>query len=183
MMSLVETIANLDKSLDLHAARLLILINAFTNTGGESTVQGLTKLAKLDFLLRYPVMLERALIVKGRSTRDVGLEDYERQNVESEMVRYRFGPWDHKYRTLLNYLVAKGLVTINVEGRTVVIALTDAGSDCAHALTADDSFEQYTRRSKILKTHFDLTATNLMKFIYDTFPEIISLRSGASIPT
>ena len=144
-------------------------------------VEGLTKLAKLDFLLRYPTMLERALSARGRSTRDVIVEDHERHSVESAMVRYRFGPWDHRYRVFLNVLVAKGLATLSVEGKKVVISLTAEGRDLAKKLSESIEFEQYTRRAQILKKHFDLTATNLMRLIYDTFPEILSLRSNAPI--
>jgi len=56
-MDVVEAIAELDTEPDLHAARLLVLISAFSGAGHEDAVEGLTKLAKLDFLLRYPVML------------------------------------------------------------------------------------------------------------------------------
>jgi hypothetical protein len=182
-MNLVETVADLDQKPELHAARLLILLNAFAGAKGDGYVEGLTKLAKLDFLLRYPVMLQRSLEAKGRSIRKVQLEDHECHSVESKMVRYRFGPWDHRYRLFLNILVAKGLASISVEGRTVVISLTETGRKYATALSEEPVFEQYARRSNLLKRHFDLTATNLMKFIYDTFPEVVSLRSGASIPT
>lgn len=178
-MDLVRTLADLDESPELHAARLLILLSAFAEDG--KSIEGLTKLAKLDFLLRYPVMLERALEAKGRSTREAQVEDYERYSVESQMVRYRFGPWDHRYREFLNILVAKGLASISIEGRMVVITATKQGQDRAKQLTATHTFEHYTRRAKLLKRHFDMTATNLMRFIYDTFPEIISLRSNASI--
>lgn len=182
-MDLVETIAELDAAPQLHAARLLVLISAFAGEDQAEAVEGLTKLAKLDFLLRYPVMLERALEVKGRTTRDVQLEDHERLSVESEMVRYRFGPWDHRYREFLNILVGKGLVFVSVEGRKVVIAPTDQGRAVAAELSADPVFEDYSRRSTLLKRHFDLQATNLMRFIYETFPEVVSLRSNERIPT
>ncbi len=39
-------------------ARLLLLIDAFSQ--GGSTLQGRTKLAKLDFLLRYPAFFHKA---------------------------------------------------------------------------------------------------------------------------
>lgn len=182
-MDFVRTVADLDQSPELHAARLLLLLDAFAEDGQGGAIEGLTKLAKLDFLLRYPVMLERALEAKGRSTRDVRLEDHERHSVESEMVRYRFGPWDHRYREFLNILVAKGLVSISVEGRKVVIAATEVGKHRARQLAADELFEQYSRRARLLHRHFDMTATNLMRFIYDTFPEIVSLRSNAPIFT
>lgn len=182
-MDLVETIAELDSQPDLHVARLLMLILAFSNAEQGDAVEGLTKLAKLDFLLRYPVMLERALGAKGRSTRDVQLKDHERLSVESEMVRYRFGPWDHRYREFLNILVGKGLVTVRVEGRTVMICLTECGRAVASELSASPEFQDYMRRSSLLKRHFDVQATTLMRFIYETFPEVVSLRSNERIPT
>ena len=182
-MDLVETIAELDAEPDLHAARLLVLISAFSGPGQAAAVEGLTKLAKLDFLLRYPVMLERALAAKGRSTYDVQLEEHERLSVESQMVRYRFGPWDHRYREFLNVLVGKGLVTVNVEGRKVVIALTERGYILALELSGSPEFQDYARRSRLLKRHFDVQATTLVRFIYETFPEVISLRSNERIPT
>lgn len=182
-MDLVEIVAELDAEPDLHAARLLVLISAFSGANRDDAVEGLTKLAKLDFLLRYPVMLERALAAKGRSTREVQLEDHERLSVESEMVRYRFGPWDHRYREFLNILTGRGLVIVTVEGRKVVVALTERGRTLAAALTESPHFQDYARRSSLLKRHFDLQATTLMRFIYDTFPEVVSLRPNARIPT
>lgn len=182
-MDVVQVVADLDQSVDLHAARLLLLLAAFAEEGQVGAIEGMTKLAKLDFLLRYPVMLERALEAKGRSTREVRLEDHERYSVESEMVRYRFGPWDHRYREFLNILVAKELVSISLEGRKVIIALTRQGQDLVQQLAAQEVFEQYSRRARLLKRNFDMTATNLMKFIYDTFPEIITMQSNTPIPT
>lgn len=181
-MDLVQTVADLDQSPKLHVARLLILLNAFEEDGQGGAIEGLTKLAKLDFLLRYPVMLERALEAKGRSTREVQLEDHERQSVESEMVRYRFGPWDHRYREFLNILVAKGLTSVSIEGRKVVITITEQGRESARQLAAQELFVQYSRRARLLKRHFDMTASTLMRFIYDTFPEIVTLRSNQPIP-
>jgi hypothetical protein len=182
-MDFVRAVADLDQSPELHVARLLLLLEAFAEDNQSGAIEGLTKLAKLDFLLRYPVMLERALEAKKHSTREVQLEDHERYSVESEMVRYRFGPWDHRYREFLNILAAKGLVSISIEGRKVVIAITEPGQNLAQQLAANKVFEPYVRRAHLLKRHFDLTATTLVKFIYDTFPEIISLRSNAPIDT
>lgn len=183
MIDFVQTVADLDHSVELHVARLLLLLDAFAEDKQDGAIEGLTKLAKLDFLLRYPVMLERALEAKGRTTRDVQLELHERQSVESKMVRYRFGPWDHRYRMFLNILAAKGLATVDIDGRKVVITPTENGRRLAHQLASDTAFEPYARRAKILKRHFDIAATNLMRFIYDTFPEIVSLRSNSAIPT
>ncbi|MBU1737092.1 MAG: hypothetical protein KKG35_03050 [Proteobacteria bacterium] len=182
-MDIVKMVADLDQSPDLHMARILILLDAFAEDDQCGAIEGLTKLAKLDFLLRYPVMLERALEAKGCSTRDIHLDDHERHSVESKMVRYRFGPWDHRYRELLNILIAKGLTNISIEGRTFVIVSTEMGRNKAQQLAEEEMFKPYARRAKLLKRRFDLTATNLMRFIYETFPEIISLKSNSPIPT
>lgn len=181
MMDLVKEIANLDQFPELHTARILILMSAFDGERGDGSIDGLTKLAKLDFLLRYPVMLQRALEAKNVSIKDVRLEEHEKECIESEMVRYRFGPWDYRYRSFLNILVSKGLATVSIKGRTVVLSLSPKGRKHAELLASDSNFEPYVRRSKLLKRHFDLTATNLMRFIYEKFPEIVSLRSGARI--
>lgn len=181
-MDLVRSLAELDDLPAGHLARLLILLRAFAGSDGASRIDGLTKLAKLDFLLRYPVMLERALQAKGKSTRDVQLEDQERHSVESEMVRYRFGPWDHRYRMLINILISKGLAATSIEQRTVAIGLTQHGLRIADLLSAEPDFEPYAIRASLLRRHFDMTATNLMRFIYETFPEILTLRSNSPIP-
>lgn len=183
MIDIVEAVVDLDDAVDLHAARLVLLLNAFADADAPGQIAGLTKLAKLDFLLRYPVMLQRALEAKGKAIRDVKLQEHERTSVESEMVRYRFGPWDHRYREIINALTAKDLTTISIEGRTVVIALTRKGRDIADRLAADPLFEPYHRRSKMLRRHFDVTSTTLMRFIYKTFPEIVTLRSNQPIQT
>jgi hypothetical protein len=181
VMDYVEMLADLDEQPVLHKSRLLLLLYAFAGENNKGAVEGITKLAKLDFLLRYPTMLKHALEVKGASTRNLSIEDHELYSVESEMVRYRFGPWDHRYRLYLNLLVGEGLIKVISEGRKVVIALTYNGFVFANKLSANPLMKIYTIRAGILKRHFDMTSTSLMNFIYDTFPEIVSLNSGRRI--
>lgn len=180
-MDLVRAMTELEQTPELHLARLTVLLGEFCGPDGNDRVEGLTKLAKLDFLLRYPTLLERALAARGKSTASVQVQDYERTSVESRMVRYRFGPWDHRYRMLLNVLVARRLATISIEGRMVAIGLTPQGTELAKTLASSDAFLDLARRAKTLHSHFDLTATNLMKFIYETFPELTSMRSNEAI--
>ncbi len=180
-MDLMEAIAEIEASDSLHEARILLLLSAFAEENGKGEIGGLTKLAKLDFLLRYPTFLKRALEKKGKSIKAVDLQPHEEKSVESKMVRYRFGPWDHRYRTLLNLLFGKGLIRLNVEGRKINIGLTDAGIAAAHEIAGRKEYKDLVRRSSALKSHFDMTATGLMRFIYDTFPEILSLRSDQAI--
>jgi hypothetical protein len=178
-MELISALADLEMSEDLHSARLLVLLHTFAGHSGK--LEGLSKLAKLDFLLRYPVLLERAGVARGRSSHLVKVEDYERNSVESRMVRFRYGPWDHRYYRLLTILVAKGLISLHADGRRVNIALTSEGTIVAETISKSAEFEDLTRRARILKSALDLTASNLVKFIYKTFPEIVSLKLNTEI--
>lgn len=177
-MILLRQLAALEQNDSFHVGRLLLILKAMG--GDQRPIAGLTKLAKLDFLLRYPMFLERALEARHVNSKAVNTQDYEKRSVESTMVRYRFGPWDSRYRRFLNVLSARGLVHITVEGRTVLIGLTGEGLTKAIEIASTESYEQIDKRAQLLK-HFDLTATNLMKFIYTTFPEISSFRSGQTI--
>lgn len=180
-MDMVEALADLEINPDLHCARLLLLLNAFAGEDGTGEVEGLTKLAKLDFLLRYPVLLQRALAARGKSTRQVKVLDHERNSVESKMVRFRYGPWDHRYYRLLNVLVAQGLARLTRDGRRVHIGLTGEGIQAARALLETDEFEDIARRARLLKTGVDIQATHLVRFIYETFPEVVSLKLNERI--
>lgn len=73
MIDYVELLANLDENPVLHEARLLLLLLAFAGDDNSGSIDGIAKLAKLDFLLRYPTLLKKALEVKGCSTKSFSL--------------------------------------------------------------------------------------------------------------
>ncbi|MGD0158051.1 MAG: hypothetical protein ABSB50_18325 [Terracidiphilus sp.] len=177
----IQEITNyIDQSEGIHLARLLILIGAFEQPD-RPAIEGITKLAKLDFLLRYPTYFERAVVKRGGSPPVGTVPDYERHTVEAQMVRYRFGPWDHRLRRFLNLLAARGLIKISVEGRTVMISSTKVGIEAFSRLSALEEFRSIAERARVLKKRLDIGATNLMKFIYETFPEIASLDFNEAI--
>jgi hypothetical protein len=180
-MNLLYVLADLEENDDLHEGRLLILISIFSGRDGMQTINGLTKLAKLDFLLRYPVFLERALTVVHADPNKADVAEHERRSVESSMIRYRYGPWDFRYRRFINLLVAKGLVKVDMQGKTIHIGLTSLGRDIAQQLKSDPVYKDLSSRSALLKTHFNWSPTKLMKFVYTTFPEIVTLRLGEEI--
>jgi len=180
-MPLFESTVALESSDAFHMSRLLLLIDTFSGHDHTGSVQGITKLAKLDFLLRYPANLERALLAKGINKDLAAVKDFERHNVESTMVRFRYGPWDFRYRRFLNLLVARGLIQLHVLGKTVHVGSTSKGHSVAISLAQAEEFGELLGRIRLLRTHFDLGGTTLMKFIYQTFPELTNLRYGAPI--
>lgn len=80
MIDYVELLANLDETPVLHEARLLLLLLAFAGDDNSGSIDGIAKLAKLDFLLRYPTLLKKALEVKGCSTKSFFVADNEKQS-------------------------------------------------------------------------------------------------------
>ena len=178
--SLVEIVTSLDRDEDVHLARILFLLRAFSRDDGPA-LHGITKLVKLDFLLRYPSYFEKALIARDVSMKNLPVEDYERLTVEARMVRYRFGPWDHRYRRFLNILAGKGLVSLRTDGRTIQIDLTDRGHGISEALANRSEFGKIAQRAALLRRHLDIGATRLMEFIYEQFPEIATLEYDEGI--
>jgi len=180
-MTLADIVTSLDRDEQMHLARLLLLLLAFDRNGDAPAIEGITKMAKLDFLLRYPSYFEKAMLARDVSPRRIPIEDYERNTVEAQMVRYRFGPWDHRYRRFLNLLAAKGLVRIDTNGRNVRVSLTDTGKHRAAQLADDDSYRPLLSRARLLKDKIDIGPTEIMKFVYKTFPEIASLAYDEAI--
>ena len=180
-MTLLDISISLEENSELHLSRMLVLIGTFAGRRGNRTINGLTKLAKLDFLLRYPVYLGRALDAINVPKVKADVKEFERANIESAMIRYRYGPWDHRYRKFINMMVGKGLITVSIEGRTTKISMTSKGLETYGQIVELESFYDVAKRAKILKQHFDISGTRLMKFIYKTFPEITTLKLGERI--
>ncbi|MEU8312007.1 hypothetical protein [Micromonospora sp. NPDC048887] len=161
---------------EYHQARVLILIHALS--GQRGSLDGLTKLAKLDFLLRYPVFLEQladmgverlALDETTRPTPD------ERRAVESRMVRYKYGPWDDRYYGIIGALVGRGLVEY-VPGRqgNVTLRPTEGGRAVAEVLSLDPAWRRTAARCAVLRKAFARSNGNQLKnLIYDRLPDVV----------
>ncbi len=180
-MRLIKAVAATENADELHLARLLLLLGESDQRSGK-TMAGIMKLAKLDFLLRYPNCLERLLLAKNKSVKKANIQPHERTSIESKMVRFRYGPWDTRYRRWIGLLVAKGVVIAYVKGRTVHIDLTDAGRGLVAQLSASPAFaDMRTRSSMIYQAVGSMPATALKNLIYEVFPEIIDMKWGENI--
>jgi hypothetical protein len=138
-----------------HEARILLLITQFTTP--KSGLAGLTKLAKLDFLLRYPAMLER-LLPAGEASWPAGTAPTppERHAVESRMTRYKYGPWDQRY------------YSARAEFRA-----TPQGAAAAASLAATPEWAVVDNRIRLLKRQFNKSGSALKNLIYDRLPDAV----------
>lgn len=165
---------HIEDSLDFHAARLLLLM--FHAGGRLKRIEGRTKLAKMDFLVRYPTYLVESARIKGYETdvRAVG-------RPESRMIRYKYGPWDAKYYNVFAYMVAKGLVRIENAGKGDSFELTDRGKIAVEELGGPE-FDEIVKRCRSVYVLFGKsTGTAIKEFIYRYFTEIIDKPLGAQI--
>ncbi len=154
-------------------ARILLLINGFTTR--TNSLDGRTKLAKLDFLLRYPNFMQRALAIR-EPNRIMEVTSDEQHNIEEQMIRYRYGPWDPSYYAILGRLIGKGLVEVAANQRGLSYRTTERGEQLSKDLAEEDSWTETSARIKLLKQNFNLTGNALKNFIYQHFPEV----TGAS---
>ena len=165
---------------NFHISRLILLVG-ICKSGPSKSIEGLTKLAKLDFLLRYPNCLERALRAAGEDDA-LELEMHEMNSIESQMIRYRYGPWDKRYRRWLGMMAAKNLVELSKGGRTIFIRPTEVGIAIAKQITALPEFSALVSRGTIISKRFaKFSGTKLKDFMYQTFPELLSLKWGENI--
>lgn len=186
-LRIVKAVADTENRDDLHLGRILILLGSAdarksTQATKVRAVEGITKLAKLDFLLRYPTCLERALKKLNRDSDEVHVQPRERTSIESKMVRFRYGPWDARYRRWLGLLAARGLISLGIHGNTVEIGLTDSGRALSKQLRCDPLFAEIARRSDItLRAVGGMSATKLKDFVYEAIPEIVDMKWGEEI--
>lgn len=180
-LKVVHFALEIENSDDFHAARLLLLLKASSGRKNKP-VDGIMKLAKLDFLLRYPNCLFRALQALGRDKDAAEISEQERNTIEARMIRFRFGPWDKRYRRWIGVLVSKGLANAYVDGRTVKVQLTPEGGKLADILGEMEEFSELKKRSKLISTAVGgYPATKLKDFIYKVFPEIVQMKWGKDI--
>ena len=82
---IVRTAIAAERESTLHEARLLLLL-AGCGLRGDGAIEGFTKLAKLDFFLRYPVYLERVVRKLRRRPPVVSLQPPERDTGEGREI-------------------------------------------------------------------------------------------------
>jgi hypothetical protein len=182
--SLLERLIRLDENDELNIIRILILIDKMAGRNLKQTIDGINKLVKLDFLLRYPVALERALI-KLKIEKDVptiDIQEYERESVETNLMHFNYGPWDSRYRRFLTILERKGLIAYIISGKTVKVSITHTGHNTVKDISSHSEFQDYVIRSGLIKKHFgSFSSKNLINFFYDVFPEMVTMTQGEEI--
>ncbi len=155
-----------------HQSRVLLLVDAVAAEPGHARkLDGLTKLAKLDFLVRYPALA--TVILDGLQVDDprLHLDDADRltpTDVEDPMIRYKYGPWDDRYYPVIGALVSRGLLQYTGGRRgSVALVPTPAGRQLVNALRGDGAWQEIADRCQALaQASVGLTGNALKERIY-----------------
>jgi hypothetical protein len=161
-----------DEITEFHAARILMLIAQCGISGRR--IEGLTKLAKLDFLLRYPHFLAELL---GTEAPHQPAE----LRTESRMIRHHYGPWDPRYYAVLGYLESRGLLFIARNGARFDFELTEVGRILAKQFSEDSEFFEINQQLNAIKSSrlHQRTGNKLKSMIYEQFGrEVVDLGLG-----
>lgn len=158
-----------DDLLEFHAARLLLL---FKVCGVAGRIDGLTKMAKLDFFVRYPEFFNAACSALGlqeRTTETV---------VESSMIRFHYGPWDDRYYHVLAFLESTGLLSVSKVRNTFTLMLTQEGHGIANSLAAEPCYAALVEQMRLVKKSLGNKAgSTLKKLVYRVFEKEVTQRS------
>ncbi|MCE7008195.1 hypothetical protein LWC34_36060 [Kibdelosporangium philippinense] len=172
-------LALLREDLAYHQARVLLLVDAVSRTKGNAgKLDGLTKLAKLDFLLRYPALapevLDRLDMRDPRlhlATEDVAAPT----DVEAPMTRYKYGPWDDRYYAVLGALIGRGLVRYTTARKgSVAVAPTAAGRRLAAQLANSGHWSEIADRgAAIADASAGLAGNALKDLVYQRLADLM----------
>lgn len=163
-----------DDILEFHAGRLLLL---FKICGVKNRIEGLTKMAKLDFFVRYPDFFSVACKHLGKE------HEVLPSPIESEMVRHHYGPWDKRYYHVLAYLEGRGLIEVCRDGATIVLSLSPKDDEIAGQLSKQPAYEYLTSHMHSVKQALGARkGASLKKMIYELFDqEVAKLSMGEAI--
>lgn len=171
--------ALLREDLAYHQARVLLLVTAVSDSKGNAKkLDGLTKLAKLDFLLRYPALAPEVL--DRLDVRDLRLhlniEDLASPtDVEAPMTRYKYGPWDDRYYAVLGALIGRGLLRYTAARKgSVAVTPTANGRRLAAQLAAGDQWAEIADRgAAIAEASAGMTGNALKDLIYQRLADLM----------
>lgn len=171
--------ALLREDLAYHQARVLLLVTAVAAARGHAgKLDGLTKLAKLDFLLRYPALAPQVLdrLDQTDPRLHLGVSDFAAPTeVEAPMRRYKYGPWDDRYYAIIGALIGRGLLRYTAARKgSVAVAPTPAGRRLAGELAGSPQWtEIHDRSSAIAEASANMTGSALKDLIYERLADLM----------
>ncbi|MFQ6310101.1 hypothetical protein [Lysobacter capsici] len=170
-----------DDIVEFHAARLLLL---FRICGVSNRIDGLTKMAKLDFFVRYPDFFQAAKAAVAPDADPGDTSNAIVEATEAAMVRHHYGPWDKRYYQVLASLESRRLIEVTKEKSSYRLSLTATGKERADLLAKTVSFTPVVARMKDVKRVFGGKSGDYLKrLIYRLFDTEVGQREMGKVIT
>lgn len=168
-IELIRNAIRLEEDRNYNIARLLILISVLNGKSEERSINGIEKLGKLDFLLKHPTILQRAI---GNPNVNLRIAEHEKNSVSTRLAEYKYKPWDRKYRELVAIMGSKDLIKVTLnDARHIIIRITPKGIEIATRLMEQSEFRDIAERSKLIKSYFRSVSTNhLTRIVQGSIP-------------
>lgn len=170
-----------DDLIEFHASRLLLIVficGSRDRSAKLLKLKGLTKMAKLDFFIRYPEFFRKA--AKFLNT-NIDVQQVV-GGIESRMIRFYYGPWDNRYYQLLPYLESRELIKVIKEDRGYSFLLSQNGERLAKSFYDDVNFEDLVKNIMIVGKAFSKFSGSGMKdLIYKIFQEEVGSKKLGDI--
>jgi hypothetical protein len=163
-----------------HQTRVLLLVSAVAaEPEHQRKVDGLTKLAKLDFLVRYPALAPLVLDTLEESDGRLHVTAADRSeptDVDAPMTRYKYGPWDDRYYPVIGALVARGLLHYTRGRRgSVALAPTALGRRLAGEIAAEPLWQAVWDRCRaVAEASGGKTGNALKTLVYDRLADLMN---------
>lgn len=146
-----------------HQARVLLLISAFS--GRSRGLRGLSRLSRLDFLLRFPPVLD--YVDLGEATgwpTAAATVPAERHATDIAFASSRYGLWTDRYTLIIGALLGKQLAAV-VPGRSLEMIATPAGRAAAAQLAMNHEWAATKLRADFLHQRLDVSAARLNELL------------------
>jgi hypothetical protein len=162
-----------DDIIEFHAARIILLIYLCSIEDQETKlkkIDGLTKLAKLDFFIRYPEFFKQIASYLNNEVKNIS------ETNESKMIRHHYGPWDKRYYQIIPYLKSKNIIEIKKgKKNNFEFNLTTQGESIAISLIELDDFKNLKNNIiEVNKVLGHLKGSKIKDLIYKVFEKEIS---------
>jgi hypothetical protein len=142
-----------------HQARVLLLIDAFS--GRTRGLQSLARLSRLDFLLRFPPVLEHMNLDRHPTwPTPAAITPAERHATDLAFAGSRYGLWTDRYTLIIGALLGKKLIR-EVPGRILELIATPDGRGAADQLATTPEWATTSHRAAALRDQLDLPAARL----------------------
>ncbi|SFF45491.1 hypothetical protein SAMN04487969_14155 [Paenibacillus algorifonticola] len=174
-MSLIEQIIILDERDELDNIRALLLIYTLIGNKNDKITIELVKLAKMDFLLKYPSALDSVLTNLNKK-KDIHITEAEMNNIETNILSFRFSPWSSNFRKLMVLLNAKSLIDWKLREKSLDIYQTSKGLSLYNDILSFGEFKNMHIQSKAIKTNILALSTIKLDSLLSTALTELTLR-------